>query len=746
MFKIKFLKSMLPYSVILAFCMLLSTRSLLGQSKFWVGTWGCATYAAGSSNTPPSPYIANNTLRQVVRVSIGGDTLRVRFSNRTCATPVTMNSVKIAVSTGGSSIDTSTIAELKFGGSSSVTMSPGAEVASDPVAFNLTPSMRVAISIYYGEAASTADMTGHVASRTDSYILTGDQTSSADFGGAVVTAHWYTISTIEVFAQSSAAVVTLGNSITDGYGLSGGLQNRWPDMFSESLLDSAITQNVGVLNMGIGATNVSGTGVTTGESRYQHDVLDQRGIFWVIIFYGINDIAGGASASTIISTYQDMIDDAHAKNIKVYGATLTPCNGHSYYTPAREVIRNNVNTWIRTPGNFDACIDFDKTIRDPSDTTRLLAAYSNDWLHPNAAGYQLLGESIDRNLFVLDTTVNYPPVAYTGANRAVIDTNLDGSESVTLDGSESYDSDGTITSYIWKEDTTEIASGVNPSVILAVGTHVITLTVTDNEGATSSDNVTITVHTGSNGYDVWLEAECGTVGSLWNINTDVEASHDGYVTIQPGNNSTGSAPASSDGHITYTFDVGEDGEYALWARVITPNANDDSFWLRMDGDSWFMWNNIGPNGSWAWEQARTYNLDSGAHTFTVAYREDGAQLDKVSLTTSSAPPTGEGYAANNCTQGIDGEVLNIYELGQNYPNPFSQSTRIDFGISKGAFVSIKLYNLIGQEVAVIAEKEFSSGMHFVTFDASGLASGTYFYEMKARDADVVAVKKMLLVR
>jgi len=395
------------FTVIISLCISLISCSLYGQSKQWVGTWSCAPYAVATVNTPPSPYIANNTLRQVIRVSIGGDTLRVKFSNSTCTTAVTMNKVTIAASTGGSAIDESSIKQLKFGGNAAVTMNAMSTATSDPVAFLLAPNMRVAITIYYGQAASSADMTGHVGSRTDSYILSGDQTSSLAFSGAMVVAHWYTINTIDVLAPSSSGCVAiLGNSITDGYGLSGGLQNRWTDMFSQALLNNSATAQVGVLNLGIGGTNVAGTGATTGVTRYQQDVLNQSGVRWVIIFYGMNDIGRGASASTVTNAYVKMIADAHANHMKVYGATITPFGGNAYYTTDHEAVRNSVNTWIRTAGNFDACIDFDKTIRDPADNTKLLAIYSNDGLHPNAAGYKLLGESIDLNLFDVNSLVS----------------------------------------------------------------------------------------------------------------------------------------------------------------------------------------------------------------------------------------------------------------------------------------------------------------------------------------------------
>jgi lysophospholipase L1-like esterase len=406
------------FPVLVASCIVVSAWNLFAQ-KSWVGTWSCAPYAVASGNTPPA--IANNTLRQVVRVSIGGDTLRVKFSNSTCATAVTMNSVNIAVSPDGtkSAITASTMKQLKFSGNASVTIKADSTVTSDPIAFNLTPSMRVAITIYYGSAGNGVDMTGHVGSRTDSYLLTGDQTASAAFTGATVVSHWYHINTIDVLADTTRthAVACFGNSITDGYGLSGGLQNRWTDWFSQALLNNAPTAQVGVLNLGIGGTNVAAGTTNSGASRYQQDILSQSGLKWIIFLYGINDIcASNSSAATVTGAYQTMITAAHAKGIKVYGATITPVNGNTYYTAAHEAVRSAVNNWIRTPGNFDAFIDFDHTIRNPADTTRLQAAYENDWLHPNAAGYQLLGESIDLNLFTQPVKVVNRPAKTVSAS------------------------------------------------------------------------------------------------------------------------------------------------------------------------------------------------------------------------------------------------------------------------------------------------------------------------------------------
>jgi len=380
----------------------------VSSSQQWVGTWSTAPQLVEPGNMPPAPGLTNNSLRQVLRVSIGGDTLRVRFSNEFSTSAVTMNSVQIAASTGGSAINISTNEELRFNGIAQVTMGAGAAVTSDPIAFGLTPRMDVAITIYYGQTSAT--VTGHPGSRTTSYIATGNTT---DFTGAVTTDHWYTINAIDVLAPSTAACVAiLGNSITDGRGSTTNLQNRWPDIFSASLLGDSSTQHVGVLNLGIGGNCVLSGGLgPTGVSRYDRDILNQRGVRWAIIFEGVNDIGGvnsasaaAATANNLISAYQQMIQKARSRNIRIYGGTILPFKGNGYYNQYSESCRSAVNQWIRTRGNFDACIDFDATMRDPQDSTRLVSTYQNDGLHPDTSGYRKMGESIDLNLFVEATT------------------------------------------------------------------------------------------------------------------------------------------------------------------------------------------------------------------------------------------------------------------------------------------------------------------------------------------------------
>lgn len=376
------------------------------SEKDWVGTWSTAPQLVEPHNMPPAPGLANNTLRQIVRVSIGGNTVQLRFSNEFSKSPLTMKSVQIAVSKGGSAIDAATIKELKFQGKQEAIIAPGVAVTSDPIRFLLEPRMDVAITISFGQ--TSPDVTGHPGSRTTSYLLAGSHPSTDDFSDAVKTDHWYVINGIDVKAPKSAAVVIIGNSITDGRGSGANKQDRWPDILSERLLKNPATKKIGVLNMGIGGNCVLHGGLgPTALDRFDRDILKQKGVRWLIILEGVNDIGGtqdrGSAmkvATGLIDAYGKMIDEAHAKGIKVYGGTITPIEKSFYYKDFREAARDTVNNWIRTSGRFDAVIDFDKVMRNPEDLTTLLPeAQSGDYLHPNEKGYEMMGGAVDLSLF-----------------------------------------------------------------------------------------------------------------------------------------------------------------------------------------------------------------------------------------------------------------------------------------------------------------------------------------------------------
>lgn len=393
------------FFVIIIFCALVGTGSIFAAPPTWVGTWATAQMQIKPSDVP-SLGLTNNSLRQVVRISIGGETLRLRLSNEFSKSAITMNSVQIAVSTGGSTINVSTNKELKFNGNSGVTMEAGATVLSDPIAFKLKPRTDLAITIYYGQTSAT--VTGHPGSRTTSYLLEGNTATNTDFTSAVKTEHWYNIGAIDVQASSSTAcVAVLGNSITDGRGTTTDMQNRWTDILSERLITNKATRHVGVLNLGIGGNNVVRGGLgPNGATRYDRDILSQSGVHWAVVFIGVNDIGSvktsedaTKTANNLIEAYKQMIVKAHDKKIKIYGGTIMPFNGNSYYNQYSESCRNEVNEWIRNGGYYDGVIDFAKSMASPQDATSLISSFQNDHLHPDASGYKKMGESVDLNLF-----------------------------------------------------------------------------------------------------------------------------------------------------------------------------------------------------------------------------------------------------------------------------------------------------------------------------------------------------------
>jgi lysophospholipase L1-like esterase len=384
--------------LVLSICCIWQTAS---AAETWIGTWASGQQLTESQNNPPSPYLANNTLRQVVHATLGGSRIRVQFSNKYSSGPVTINSAHIAVSTSGSAINTSTDTALTFGGSASVTISAGQEIYSDAVNFNVTPLSNLAVSIYFGSASSTS-VTGHPGSRMTSYIQTGNAVSAASLPSAATTEHWYILSRIDLWLDDSyGCVVTLGDSITDGRGSTTNGNNRWPDNLASRLHADPDTIKVGVINQGIGGNCVVSGGLgPTAVARFDHDVVGQPGVKWVIILEGVNDIGGNQTAANLTNAFQQFVNKAHAANILAYGVPILPFGGSSYDTTAHRSVRTSVNNWIRTSGQFDAVIDLDAAVRDPANPERLLAAYdSGDHLHLNVAGYQQMANAINLDLF-----------------------------------------------------------------------------------------------------------------------------------------------------------------------------------------------------------------------------------------------------------------------------------------------------------------------------------------------------------
>jgi lysophospholipase L1-like esterase len=373
----------------------------------WVGTWAASPYY-DSANQPPSS-LANGVIRQITHVSIGGSQLRVQFSNLFGNGPVTIKSAHIALCKAAplvdSTIDTSTDTALAFSGTETVTIAQGKEVWSDPVTFTVPPLGNVTITTAFG--AVPTEITGHSGSRTNSFIQTGSSTvNAASMASATSTEHWYIISGIDVMAPASYdAVVAIGDSITDGRGVDINKNDRWTDDLSARFQGMSATSNVGMLNQGIGATNLVGSG-TAAQARFARDVLAQDGVHYVIVFDGVNDIGGGASFASMMPVYASMISQAHAAGLKIFGATITPFGANAYYTAAHEAVRQQVNTYIRS-GVFDGVLDFDAAVTDGGNPPKLQSQYatwtsadgSGDGLHPSPAGYQKMADSVDLSLF-----------------------------------------------------------------------------------------------------------------------------------------------------------------------------------------------------------------------------------------------------------------------------------------------------------------------------------------------------------
>ena len=379
------------------FCAL-STYSL---AQNWVGTWATAPQTVVKSFMPYNNCMTNRSVRQVVKVSIGGDVIRLKLSNIYSMQPVEIRSIYIAHAKDSFAIDAKTAQYFKFGNSYKTVIPAGKQIVSDALKFNLRNLERVAITINYTSAPEVP--TVHMGSRTTSYIMKGVTNAHSNFEKAFRENHWYNISGIDVYTMNNnmSAIAIIGNSITDGKCSTDNAQNRWPDVMSEMLQLKHKITNQGVLNLGIGNNRVTvpgGFGALAKE-RFDRDILMQSGVKKVVIFEGVNDIGAARSGSSetvarqIIESIQGMVKKAKARKMKVYLGTITPFKGAGYYTHFHEAARLYVNDWIRSQAkNVDGILDFAKLLQDPNDDRRMKREYaSSDWLHPNPTGYKAMG-------------------------------------------------------------------------------------------------------------------------------------------------------------------------------------------------------------------------------------------------------------------------------------------------------------------------------------------------------------------
>jgi len=376
----------------------------------WVGSWATSQQLPEPRNMLSGDDVSDSTLRQVVRLSAGGKRIRIVFSNAFGTAPMRIDAARVAVSenVASSRIKANTDHVITFFGGNDVTIPAGADYVSDAVEFPVAALTSLTISFHVPDTVQ--QQTGHPGSRATSYIARGNRVADAELADAKKIEHWYQLAAVQIETDLNAsAIVTLGDSITDGHGATTNGNDRWPDLLAARLQSSSKTQHVSVLNHGIGGNRLLLDGLGPNAlARFDRDVIAQPGVKWVIVLEGINDLGTltreapmsadkhAALVKSMIAAYQQIVIRAHAHGIKVIGATILPDGGSSYYHPdaANEADRNAVNEWIRTPGNVDAVVDLDLVTRDPQHPARLLPAYdSGDGLHPSPVGFKAMAEA-----------------------------------------------------------------------------------------------------------------------------------------------------------------------------------------------------------------------------------------------------------------------------------------------------------------------------------------------------------------
>lgn len=407
----------------LRFVLLLTAVAVLDlhaseQHPRWVASWASSQQLVEPNNALSAEDLHDATLRQILHLSLGGSEIRVQLSNRFGATPLHVTSLHIAraASPDSSKIVPGTDKALTFSGTPDVIIPQHADYISDAVAFPASALSDVAITLHVETAPE--EETGHPGSRATSYLAHGDLVSAGELPGAKTVDHWYYIDAVDVVAPSEAqAIVVLGDSITDGHGATTNGNDRWTDVLARRLQAQPGGRNLAVLNHGIGGNHLLTDGLGPNAlSRFDHDVMSQPGVRYLIVLEGINDIGMLARANEVkpaehemlvhrmIAAYEQMIVRAHAHDIQVIGGTVMPFVGSAYYHPgeASEADRQAVNAWIRAAGHFDAVIDFDKIARDPDHPERLLSTFdSGDHLHPSPAGYAAMAQGVPLSLFGL---------------------------------------------------------------------------------------------------------------------------------------------------------------------------------------------------------------------------------------------------------------------------------------------------------------------------------------------------------
>jgi lysophospholipase L1-like esterase len=377
----------------------------------WCATWGTAPAGPPAASSLLS--FANQTLRLIVHTSIGGSAVRVRLSNEMGSTVLRIGAAHIGLRSSGANLVAGSGHTLTFGGNATATIPPGAPLLSDPVDLAVPAFADLAVSLYLPDSVQATTI--HDMALQASYVSSsGNYAATPALPVQSLTGSWPFLAEVDVLAGAGAtAVVALGDSITDGVKSTGNLNRRWPDWLARRLQQEAQPGSapVGVVNRGINGNSMLtdyANALIAGHDcleRFDRDVLATTGAGWLFVLIGINDICYSPSSTPIppadlIAGYQQLIGRARLRGLRVIGATLTPFEGLSYYTPARENVRQQTNAWIRSGAAWDAVVDFDQVLRDPSQPTRLNPAYDGgDHLHPNDAGYQAMAQAVPLGLF-----------------------------------------------------------------------------------------------------------------------------------------------------------------------------------------------------------------------------------------------------------------------------------------------------------------------------------------------------------
>jgi lysophospholipase L1-like esterase len=410
--------------MIMAALMLAVGAAGQGTGGHWISAWGAAPQAKVQfPGLPPAAAYENQTVRMIIRPTIGGARLRIRLSNAYGASALKIGAAHVALVSKGAEIVPDSDRALTFSGQKSVDIPPGAPMLSDPVDLKVPAFAELAVSIFLPEKV-TAD-TWHMTGQREIYIGgPGDQTGQADIPTATTIHSWFWLASLDLWTPSNTrTIVTFGDSITDGFGAKPGDYLDWPDQLAGRLSAVKATNNLAVVNEGIGGNRILHDALGVNAlARFDRDVLSLPGVTDVILLEGINDIgwphqkppkgmdlskfkmpdftADHVTAEDLIVGMRQMIERAHEHGIRIFGATILPFEGANYYSDEGEVTRQAVNKWIRTGGAFDGIVDFDAAVRDPAHAARFREAYQiGDYLHPNEAGYKAMAAAIDLSLF-----------------------------------------------------------------------------------------------------------------------------------------------------------------------------------------------------------------------------------------------------------------------------------------------------------------------------------------------------------